>query len=517
MLQQLVKNKNVYVTFRWVALLSLFSTCKVIQSQSNPTFAMNTQDTLQNRAPAVAGSFYPSSRDELQQTLSQFFAKAPARQKDHEVRAIISPHAGYVFSGEVAAAAFSQVDPNKIYKTVFIIGSSHRNAFGGASVYSIGNFVTPLGTADTDLENARKLVAENKILAFDPQYHRAEHSIEVQIPFLQYWLKKDFKIVAILLGSQDSVTCSKIAEALEPYFTHDNLFVISTDFSHYPGYDDAVKTDKQIADAIVSNDPRKFMLSVENCTKNHTVNLATGCCSWPSVITLMYLTEKKPGLSYKQVLYKNSGDSEYGEKDRVVGYYALSIEQHDIPLLTFTEKEKQQLLQLARNTISVYLEKHHIPDIDTDTLPTVLKSKAGAFVTLKKNSDLRGCIGHFEADKPLFSMVQQMAVAASTQDYRFAAVSLPEMDSIDIEISVLTPLQKITDVNKIRLGMDGVYIRKGGRSGTFLPQVATDTGWNLEEFLGYCARDKAGIGWDGWKDKDCEIYVYQAIVFGEKE
>jgi hypothetical protein len=114
-------------------------------------------------------------------------------------------------------------------------------------------------------------------------------------------------------------------------------------------------------------------------------------------------------------------------------------------------------------------------------------------------------------------MVQQMAVAAATQDYRFETVTLQELDSIDIEISVLTPLQKITDVNKIRLGIDGVYIRKGNRSGTFLPQVATDTGWNLEEFMGHCARDKAGIGWEGWKEKDCEIFIYQAIIFGEKE
>ena len=506
-----------YLTFRWVILLLLFSTSNVIQSQSNPTFAMNTQDTLQNRAPAVAGSFYPSSHDELLQMLSQYFAKAPAREKDHGVRAIISPHAGYVFSGEVAAAAFSQADPEKAYKTVFIIGSSHRNAFGGASVYSIGNFITPLGTANTDLETARKLVSENKILAFDPQYHRQEHSIEVQVPFLQYWLKKDFKIVAILLGTQDTATCAKIADALEPWFTPDNLFVISTDFSHYPRYDDAIKTDQQIADAIVSNNPRKFLLSVENCTKTHTANLATGCCSWPSVITLMYLTEKKTDLAYRQVLYRNSGDSPYGEKDRVVGYYAMSLLQHAIPAMSFTEKEKQQLLQLARNTINIYLEKHQIPEIDTDTLSPVLKSKAGAFVTLKKSGSLRGCIGHFEADKPLCNMVQQMAVAAATQDYRFASVSLPEMDSVDIEISVLTPLQKIADVNKIRLGVDGVYIRKGNRSGTFLPQVATDTGWNLEEFLGHCARDKAGIGWEGWKEKDCEIYVYQAIVFGEKE
>ena len=110
-----------------------------------------------------------------------------------------------------------------------------------------------------------------------------------------------------------------------------------------------------------------------------------------------------------------------------------------------------------------------------------------------------------------------MAIAAATQDYRFDAVTLSELKLIDIEISVLSPMQKISDVNTISLGIDGIYIKKGNRSGTFLPQVATETHWNLEEFLGHCARDKAGIGWEGWKDKDAEIYVYQAFVFGEKD
>ena len=164
-----------------------------------------------------------------------------------------------------------------------------------------------------------------------------------------------------------------------------------------------------------------------------------------------------------------------------------------------------------------YLKTDRIPDIDEKSLPPGLKMKAGAFVTLKKSGDLRGCIGHFEADYPLYTIVQKMAVASSTQDYRFSQVTPAELEQIDIEISVLTPMQKINDVKSIRLGIDGIYIKKGSRAGTFLPQVATDTGWTLDEFLGHCARDKAGIGWDGWKDKDVEIFIYQAFVFGEKE
>ena len=492
----------------------LFSNC---QSHTNTPEIMKSPDTLQNREPAVAGSFYPSDPVELRQMLQQFFVKAPVNESDDNVLAIISPHAGYVFSGEVAAAAFKQIDPEKAYKTVFIIGNSHRNAFPGASVYSIGNYLTPLGSVQTDRETAQKIAEENKILAYEPSYQSNEHSIEVQIPFLQYWLKKDFKIVPILLGTQDEGICKKIADVLQPYFTSENLFIISTDFSHYPTYNEAVKTDKQIADAIITNNPDTFRTAVESCTEKKVANLATGCCSWPSVITLMYVTEEMKDISYKQILYKNSGDSEYGGKDRVVGYYALSVSQQKQNTLLLNDAEKEELLKIARNTIYTFLKDGSIPDVNLKTMPQALLNPAGAFVTLKKSGNLRGCIGHFEADYPLYKIVQKMAVASATQDYRFGRVSPNEMNQIDIEISMLTPMQKISDVNKIRLGTDGIYIKNGSKSGTFLPQVATDTGWNLEEFLGHCSRDKAGIGWEGWKDTDTELFVYQAFVFGEKE
>ncbi len=494
--------------------LSFFINC---QSHTNPPSTMKIPDTLQNREPAVAGSFYPSDQAEIQRMMKLYFSKAPARDTNNELLAVISPHAGYVFSGEVAAAAFNQIDPVKKYKTVFIIGSSHRNAFPGASVYSIGNYITPLGIVKTDLQIAGQLVAENKVMDYDPQYQRTEHSIEVQVPFLQYILKNDFKIVPVLLGTQDPAICEKIAAALKPYFTADNLFVISSDFSHYPEYKAAIKSDQQVADAIVTNDPGKFLLAVESCTEKKAANLVTGCCSWPAVITLMDMTRGLPGIVYKQVLYKNSGDSDYGEKDRVVGYYALSVSEEKQNTMQLSESDKKELLKIARNAIQTYLKESEVPETDTGSLPNALLSKGGAFVTLKLKGELRGCIGHFEADNPLYKIVQQMAIASATQDYRFSPVTASEMKRIDIEISVLTPMQKIEDVNKIRLGMDGIYIKKGYRSGTFLPQVATETGWNLDEFLGHCARDKAGIGWDGWKDNETEIYIYQAIVFGEKE
>lgn len=492
----------------------MFSNC---QGHNNPSVTMKISDTLQNRQPAVAGSFYPSERMELTKELQQCFSETPVCIADREVQAIISPHAGYVFSGKVAAAAFSQLDPAKQYKTIFVIGSSHRNSFPGASVYSTGNYITPLGVVPTDLETAHKLAAENKVMDFNPQYHSGEHSIEVQLPFLQYYLTTNFKIVPVLLGTQDAATCKKIADALKPYFLPENLFVISTDFSHYPAYNDAVKSDKQLADAIVTNQPDEFLKAVENCTRLNVGNLVTGCCSWPSVITLMYLTEKKPGITFHEISYSNSGDSKYGEKNRVVGYWALSASTQKSDISLFTPAEQKELLTLARHTIGTYLRENRIPEVDEKSLPQGLQNNAGAFVTLKKSGELRGCIGHFEAENPLYKIIQKMAVASATQDYRFPTVKAEELNLLDIEISVLTPMLKIKDVKQIRLGVDGIYIKKGNRSGTFLPQVATDTGWSLEEFLGHCARDKAGIGWEGWKDKDVEIFTYQAYVFGENE
>ncbi len=478
---------------------------------------MKSPDTLQNRLPAVAGSFYPSDPAELKQMLTAFFAATPASRSGDEVMAIISPHAGYVFSGSVAAAAFSQVDTGKKYKTIFILGNSHRNSFPGASVYSIGNYITPLGTVSTDLGTAKKLASENPVLAFDPQYQRSEHSIEVQIPFLQFIFKNDFQIVPVLLGTQDPKICEQIASALKPYFSSENLFVISTDFSHYPGYNDANITDHQIADAIVTNHPDKFLNAVLSCTQNRIANLSTGCCSWPSVITLMNLTSGMPDITYKKLLYKNSGDSEYGEKTRVVGYYALSVLKKAANDSFLKDSDKKALLLIARNAIHTFLAGSLSPSYEIASLSPALLNKAGVFVTLKKGNKLRGCIGHFKAEIPLYKTVQQMAIASATHDTRFDAVTSDELELLDIEISVLTPMQKIENVKNIRLGTDGIYIKKGSRSGTFLPQVASETGWNLEEFLGHCARDKAGIGWNGWQDEDSEIYVYQAVLFGEKE
>jgi AmmeMemoRadiSam system protein A len=156
-----------------------------------------------------------------------------------------------------------------------------------------------------------------------------------------------------------------------------------------------------------------------------------------------------------------------------------------------------------------------VPVYESIGYDTNLDQLAGAFVTLREAGNLRGCIGRFISDIPLYKLICEMAIAAATQDSRFDPVSLREIRRLDIEISVLTPLKRITSPAEIIPGKHGIYIRKGHSSGTYLPQVATETGWTVEEFLGHCARDKAGLGWNGWKD--AEVFVYEACVFSEQE
>jgi AmmeMemoRadiSam system protein B/AmmeMemoRadiSam system protein A len=477
-----------------------------------------SQENKIDRQPAVAGSFYPAKQEELNATLKQLFINAVPSKDIQNVIAIISPHAGYIYSGEVAASAFNQIDPAKEYENIFILGSSHYVAFEGASIYSQGNFITPLGTVKVNTRLADQLIKNNSVFSNRTDAHAREHSLEVQLPFLQYRLKKDFRIVPIILGTQSPETCRRIAEALQPYLNTKNLFVISTDFSHYPSYPDAKIIDKATVDAILTNSPENLIRSMANYEQKGISNLATCLCGWTSVLTLLYMTEGKADVAFTHIQYKNSGDTEYGDKNRVVGYNAIAVsskEKKGRSEFNLTDKDKKNLLTIARNTIEHYVKNNTKPEINEKNLSSTLKTNCGAFVTLKKNGNLRGCIGRFDANEPLYKVVQDMAIASSTQDSRFLPVELNEIPELEIEISVLTPMRRISSIDEIELGRHGIYIRKGYRSGTFLPQVAAETGWTKEEFLGHCAQDKAGIGWDGWKN--AELFVYEALVFNEEK
>jgi AmmeMemoRadiSam system protein B/AmmeMemoRadiSam system protein A len=483
------------------------------------TLAGHANGQVKTRPPAVAGSFYSADPDVLRKDLEFLFSRALPGSTPGEVLAIIAPHAGYPFSGEVAASSYRQLDAAKSYKSVFLIGSSHRYAFEGAAIYQSGDFETPLGVVPVNHDLALELTKREPVFINNEQAHENEHSLEVQLPFLQYYLEKDFKLVPILLGTRSPRTCQKIARALEPYLNEDNLFVISSDFSHYPDYQSATEVDIKTAKAICSNSSEEFLSAIDENEAKNIPNLATSACAWPAILTLLYMTEKRTNdISYKLVQYQNSGDSQHGDKSRVVGYCSIAVSntgsKTEARFMLNTE-DKKVLLDIARLTLDNYIGKGLIQPLKNDNYSSALKTHTGAFVTLHKNGNLRGCIGRFQPDQPLYEVVRDMTISASTKDYRFKPVTPAELKDIELEISVLTPLVRIKDPSEILLGVHGIYIKKGSNSGTFLPQVATQTGWTLDEFLGHCARDKAQIGWNGWKD--AEIYTYEALIFSEHE
>ncbi len=468
-----------------------------------------------DRVPAVAGQFYPSSAAALRTELEGFFSHATPRNGQTAVQALIVPHAGYVYSGQVAASGVAQIDPQRPLRNIFLIGVSHNAAYDGAAVYVAGDFLTPLGRVRVNAEIGRSLLQRGGMFLENDGAHAVEHSLEVQLPLLQFHLKKPFSIVPILLGTEDPGVCKQVAHLLQPYFTKENLFVISTDLSHYPSYEDAITIDRKTIDAVLSGSPEKLLRAVSENGRAGTRQLATSMCGLAGVLMLQDIVATDRSQRFTLIQYNNSGDVSVGEKSRVVGYAAIAVAPHHDEAFHIRAQDRRRLLAIARATLEKYLQTGQIPGLRPEQLSRALRTPCGAFVTLKKQDDLRGCIGNFSATEELAKTVQNMAIAAATEDYRFCPVSFEELKNLDIEISVLSPMRKVASVQEIELGRHGIYVRKGNRAGTFLPQVARETGWSLEELLGHCSQDKAGIGWGGWKEAD--VYVYEADVFGESD
>lgn len=484
----------------------------------------SSQQRSSDRQPVAAGRFYPASGETLAGDIAELFETCVKIQvPDGKVRAIISPHAGYVYSGKVAASAFSTIERTASYKNIFLIGSSHVMAFAGASTYNTGDFITPLGRAVVNREIANKL-KENKLFSFPVDAHKQEHSLEVQVPLIQYWFSNEPELVPIIIGTNKTDEIKKIAEILRPWFTPDNLFIISSDFSHYPSYKTANTVDRSTADAIVEGDPEKFLKTLRKYSRTDDPGLVTSMCGWTSGLLLLYLAEGNTNLQFRKIDYCNSGDSKFGDKEGVVGYNAIGLFEKPNTGKTaerlsdeirFTANEKARLISLARNNIRSLLYDGKRIAVDKEKLPEIFKKPLGAFVTLKINGSLRGCIGRFISSEPLYEVVLESSQSSAFDDSRFTPLTKDEFARTDLEITVLGPMRKIENINEIELGRHGIYIRKDYRSGTMLPQVATENKWTVEQFLGYTSRDKAGIGWDGWKN--AEIFIYEGIVIEEDE
>ncbi len=432
---------------------------------------------------------------------------------------LISPHAGYGFSGQTAAFGYKLIK-GKNYKTVIVLGPSHHKAFNGAALYGPGAFVTPLGQIGIDEEFLKKLSDKDPELFVDPVVFSGEHSVEVQLPFLQKVLP-DFsgannlksggwKLVPVVVGDCSLETCQEIARIFAEAIGNrkDILVVASSDLYHGYDFKEANAIDAVTLELIKKMDHQGLYYALRDGS-------AQACGGFPIAISLEIA--KREGATKLALLnHTNSavvtGNLKKGEW--TVGYSSWAVTREEGEgMLSVQLKEK--LLNIARQAIMTYLQTgKKMPVSETDP---VLNQKSGAFVTLNQHHDLRGCIGSLVGSQPLYLTVRDMAIEAAVDDPRFTPLTLAELKEVEIEISVLSPLVKISSVDEIELGKHGVLVRRGYQSGVFLPQVATETGWSKDEFLSNLCAHKAGIAADAWKDKDTQIFIFSADVFSEKE
>ncbi|MFH0762377.1 MAG: AmmeMemoRadiSam system protein B [Candidatus Omnitrophota bacterium] len=463
------------------------------------------------KEPNVAGTFYPDNPQELSQMIDGFLQAADPKPIKGEIFALISPHAGLGYSGQSAAYAYKLIK-GRPYKTVIIIAPSHQFAFSGASVYPEGRFRTPLGEVEVDREFTRKLLDRDKEIFFQPRAFEKEHSLEVQLPFLQRALPSDtYKIVPIVMGDCPLSLCRKLSLLLKEAIgkRKDVLVIASTDMYHGYDYEEADAFDERTFSYLKNMDAEGLYYAIRE-------GKAQLCGGFPAVTTI--IVSKELGHDKLAVLAHTNSCEVTGKKTKgiwTVGYGACAIDREKGEQAMLNKEQRKRLLEIARGSIKAYLETRSKLEVQEDD--PLLRREMGAFVTLHKDGELRGCIGNLIVRGPLYLAVRDMAVEAAVGDPRFPPVEARELPDIEIEISVLSPLERVDSAEKIELGRHGVVIKRGGRSGVFLPQVAEETGWTKEEFLSNLCTHKAGLAADAWKDKDTEIYVFTAEVFSEKE
>lgn len=445
------------------------------------------------KEPSAAGTFYPSDEKTLKEMVDGFLVRAEGQPVEGKLIALISPHAGYQFSGQVAAYAYKHLAEREI-NTVILIGPTHHKAFNGASVCAEGSMRTPLGNIKVNEKIARSLINEKASVSFNPDAFEKEHSLEVQLPFLQQTLK-NFKIVPIVIGSPTNESFEFLTEKLIEILGKDEktIIIASTDLSHYHDYETAVRMDGKIIDAVER-------MSSEEVGRYLMAGEGEMCGEYPVILTMAVArgVGATNGLLFK---YANSGDVT-GEKGRVVGYAAIGLYKSAL-----TKEEKEELLSLAKNTIVNYIMHGKI--LEVDVKDTRLKANGATFVTIKRNGSLRGCIGNIHPVMPLYKSVISNAVSASSKDPRFPPMNKEELKDMEIEVSILSPLEPLKDIKNIEIGKHGLVLVKGQNSGLFLPQVATEFGWDKNTFLENLSL-KAGLPKDAWKS--ARLYTFTAEI-----
>jgi AmmeMemoRadiSam system protein B/AmmeMemoRadiSam system protein A len=461
------------------------------------------------REPVYAGSFYPATRSELKASIEQLVNQVKpvhVNQPPHtSLKAIIIPHAGYIYAG-LTAAHVSRVLKENRFSRVIVMGSDHRIGFQGCAISDVSAYETPLGSIRIH-GDAVRMRRDKNLFQVVPLSDRLEHSVEVVLPYLQYFLI-GFELIPIVTGQGPDLD-KRVSAAIDPLLDQNTLLVASSDLSHYLSYKDAVVRDRETIEIILNLEADKLIFR-ENAA-----------CGKIPILILINMARR---YGWKPVLlhYSNSGDTA-GDRSRVVGYGAIAFYggpsmQHKIHTpQSFDEHQGQALVRLARQTIAEKLGKSSIKADPEDLKETAFQARRGTFVTLTIDKQLRGCIGNLDSSESILAGIKRNAINAAFHDPRFPPLKAAELDRVDIEVSILTepyPLEYRDSKDllaKLRVNVDGVILRKGTASATFLPQV-----WKQlprpEEFLSHLCM-KAGLSADTWRKSHPEILIYQVQYF----
>jgi hypothetical protein len=459
-------------------------------------FVINPSKKQENiRAPVFAGSWYPANEEKLENSVEEYLNNSQKVDFNGRIKAIIVPHAGYIYSGQIAATAFKQLDEENGYENIFLIGPSHKYYLTNISVSNFKYFSTPLGNVKVS-EKAKEIDEKEEIISNIEGAHENEHALEVELPFLQTQLKNSkFEIVPLIVGQTDT---NEFKNVLIKYLGEEDLIVVSADLSHYHEYNQALALDSYTLNNIMNLDSEAILNSEIDAP-------------W-AVSSLLKIAKEKSWKPYL-LAYANSGDVT-GDITSVVGYSAVIF----VGESNFNEEEKQFLLNLARESAEYYLKNDKKIDINEEEIPENLKEKKGCFVTFTENEQLRGCIGYIIPQKPLYECVIENAINAAINDERFSPVNYSEMKNIKIDISVLavpTLLEHNSSeelLSKLK-PLNGVILKKGIHQSTYLPSV-----WEFisdkEEFLSSLCI-KGNMEAECWADPKTQVYIYTAEDFSE--
>lgn len=463
------------------------------------------------REPVWNGTFYPAKGDELLRLIDQLTRQAQTNASPvgagRPLKALIMPHAGYIYSGSTAAHAARVLD-NQSFDTVILLGPDHRLGITNAALSSAAVWQTPLGRVRLHPHNRTLSQKSDLFRVLGPTEDR-EHSLEVILPFLQVYLEA-FELLPMILGPCDH---QKLGEVIDQLMDDRTLLVVSADLSHFLHYDRAVLRDRSTIQAILDLDSAPI-LGDDNRT-----------CGKHPIAVLLHLARKhhwQPSL----LAYANSGDTA-GDHDRVVGYAAIAffgempMSSHEATPLD--QSQGRALLLLARHTLlerfNRQMPESQKSQMESRLADPPLQEPCGTFVTLKIGGQLRGCIGSLAGTESIVDNVRSNTVNAAFHDPRFRVLTAQELDRVMIEVSVLTEPKPLdyTDAEdltaKLRPGIDGVTIRKGMASATFLPQVWRQLP-NVDAFLSQLCM-KAGLAANAWRRERLDVETYQVQYFEE--